>query len=240
MINDRFAERFVRTVNSTTDNPVHLLFNQWWNDAPEEVTSGYVDIFLSDPSYREWFEAGQYGDPLDLDELRALPEGSLGRRYASWIVDNGLTAQIALDYRSFHRSLEESGQLDGMPEPMKFAVLRGFQVHDFLHVMTGYDSSGAGEIALQAFSLAQLQFPYFGMWMSVVTAQMTFVDPSTIVGLMDAIADGWQYGRSAGNLNVQPWESLLDRPVEELRERFGVEPSPLAARQEAARIGVSR
>lgn len=50
-----------------------------------------------------------------------------------------------------------SGALDGMPDEMQLAVLRGFQVHDILHVLTGYDSSGQGEIALQAFSLVQLQ-----------------------------------------------------------------------------------
>ena len=237
MITETFARRLLTTINQTDANPVHLLFNQWWDEAPEQVKGDYVEIFMGDPEYRGWFEEGHYSEPLDLDELQSLPGGTLGNTYARWIVDNGLTAQIALDYRSFHRMLKASGQLDGMPEPMKFAVLRGFQVHDFLHVMSGYDSSGSGEIALQAFSLAQLQFPYFGMWMSVVTAQMTFLQPKNIVGLMDAISDGWQFGRSAGNLNVQPWESLLDEPVSDLRERFGVELSPLAAAHESARLG---
>jgi ubiquinone biosynthesis protein COQ4 len=160
------------------------------------VKQAYVDGFAHDPHYSELVSGRQYAEPLVLDELRELPAGSLGRVYHDWIVDNGLTAQIAMNYRQFHNMLVANGQLDGMPEPMQYAVLRGFQTHDFQHVVTGYDSSGLGEIALQAFCLAQLQFPYFGMWISVVTTKMTFISPTSIVPLMDAITDGWQLGRT--------------------------------------------
>jgi ubiquinone biosynthesis protein Coq4 len=236
MISETFGARLLATINDTSANPVHMLFNQWWNEASPEAKETYVSNFLADPEFREWYETGHYNDPLVLDELAALPAGSLGHTYRRWIVDNGLTAQIALDYRSFHTMLESSGVLDGMPDEMKYAVLRGFQIHDFFHVLTGYDSSGSGEIALQAFSLAQFQFPYFGMWMAVVTAQMTFIEPDHIAGLMDAISDGWKYGRSvSANLTVQPWETMLDQPLDGLRTRFGIELSPLAAKHEAAR-----
>lgn len=235
MLTETFGQQFLRTVNRTEDNPVHLLFNQWWSEAPEDVTQKYLDIFLGDPVYAEWYEAGVYADPPDLDALGELPTGTLGRTYHDWIVDNGLKAQIAMDYRGFHQALKTSGALDGMPDAMQFAVLRGFQVHDILHVLTGYDSSGQGEIALQAFSLAQLQFPYFGMWMATVTAQMTFNDPNVMVPLMDAITDGWRYGTSvAPHLMAQPWEDMWGEPLEELRERFGIVQSELAARQSAA------
>ena len=234
MLNEKFGEKFLATVNTTDDNPVHLLFNQWWNEAPEEVKQQYLDIFLGDPVYREWYEAGEYADPVDFDALRKLPDGTLGNTYHRWIADNGLTAQIATNYRDFHQMLKASGALDGMPDEMQFAVLRGFQVHDILHVLTGYDSSGQGEIALQAFSLAQLQFPYFGMWMATVTAQMTFSNPSSIVPLMDAIADGWTFGKTSPHLMAQPWEEMFDQPLADVRNRYGLTPSPLAARQSAA------
>ena len=229
MITDTFGAHLLATINDSSANPVHMLFNQWWNEASDDAKHTYVSSFLADPDFRAWYELGRYSEPLDLEALAAMPAGSLGHTYQHWIVDNGLTAQIALDYRSFHKMLESAGVLDGMPDEMKYAVLRGFQIHDFLHVLTGYDSSGSGEIALQAFSLAQFQFPYFGMWMAVVTAQMTFNEPDHIVGLMDAISDGWQYGRSCTtNLMVQPWEEMLDQPLSELRARFGIELSPLA------------
>lgn len=66
------------------------------------------------------------------------------------------------------------------------------------------------------------------------------VHPDHIVGRMDAISDGWQYGGAAtANLSVQPWESMLDVPLAELRERVGIEPTRLAAKQEASRLSLS-
>lgn len=222
MLTDDFAPRFLTTVNRIDENPVHLLFNQWWADAPADVRDAYTEQVLGDPAFREYVDDGYYAPPLDLERLGAMPETTLGRAYHDWIVDNGLTAQIATDYGAFHERLAASGALDGMPPEMQYMVLRGFQVHDFLHVLTGYDSSGLGEISLQAFCLAQVRFPYFAMWISTVTTQMTFLRPSSIVPLMDAITDGWQRGRSLPNLQTHRWEDEVERPLAGLRADWGI------------------
>jgi ubiquinone biosynthesis protein COQ4 len=227
VINDEFGKLLLTTFNDTSANPVHMLFNQWWQHAPEEVKAAYVAAFERDADLGRLASGAEYAEPLTLQELADLPAGSLGRTYHDWIVDNNLTAAIATNYKQFHEMLAEAGMLDGMPQAMQFAVLRGFQTHDFLHVVTGYDSSGRGEIALQAFCLAQLQFPYFGMWMSVVTTRMTFVDPSMIEPIMDAVTDGWQLGRRTPNIQVIRWEEMLERPLPEVRAELGVVPSAL-------------
>lgn len=238
MITDEFAPLFLQTINEMDRNPVAMLFNQWWNRATPEVVEAYRDQLMADEDFAAFVADDHYAEPLDLDELGTLPDDTLGAVYRRWIIDNGLTAQIAMDYRRFHRSLAESGQLDGMPAELQYAVLRGFQIHDFLHVLSGYDSSPQGEIALQAFSLAQLQFPYFSMWMSTVTTQMTYLRPTSIVPLMDAITDGWQYGRRTRQLALHRWEDELERPLADLRAEWGIEPTPfvdeLWARREAA------
>ena len=115
--------------------------------------------------------------------------------------------------------------LDGMPAQLRYAMLRGFQLHDLIHVVTGYGPSPLDEISLQAFCLAQLQFPYFAMWISVVTTRMTFIDPTSIVPLMDAITQGWHFGRHVDNLQLQRWEDHLDRPLTLLRRTHGVDPA---------------
>ena len=53
-----------------------------------------------------------------------------------------------------------------MPHELNYAIIGGFQIHDILHVPTGYTPAPIHELALQAFCLTQLQFPYFGMWTS--------------------------------------------------------------------------
>ncbi len=225
-IDEEFGRLLVAAFNDQKAMPVHLLFNQWWSHAPAEVTSAYVEAFMADAGPALEGPGAEIAEPLDLDATGALPEGTLGRAYHDWIVANGLTASIATDYRGLHEAMVQAGMLDGMPDVMQQAVLRGFQVHDFQHVLTGYDPSGRGEIALQAFCLAQTRFPYFGIWMSVITAQMTFVDPTIIVAMMDAVSDGWAHGRSTRSLAFEPWESMLDEPLPSLRERYQVDCTP--------------
>lgn len=220
-----FAKSLLETFDDPDRHPVHQLFNEWWSFAPESVKARYASDFESVPEQRAFWEERYYAEPLDLDALGALPEGSLGRAYHAFIVENGLMKNIAIDYRSFHQALERMGALDGMPEPLKYAVLRGFQTHDFQHVVVGLPSSPRGEIALQAFCLAQIRFPYFGMWMSVVTTRMTFLDPDMIQPIMDAISEGWQLGRRVENIQFARWETMLEEPLAEVRRRHGIHPS---------------
>jgi ubiquinone biosynthesis protein COQ4 len=217
-----FAEYLLKTFDDPGKHGVHLLFNEWWRFAPDEVIAKYVADFQAVPEQKAFLEEHYFSEPLDLDTLGRLPAGSVGRAYHDFIVLNGLEKNIAINYRQFHDSLARSGQLDRMPEELRYAIIRGFQIHDLLHVMTGYEATSRGEIALQAFCLAQLRFPYFGMWMSVVTTRMTFLDPDSIVPIMDAITDGWTFGRAARNIQVLKLEQMIERPLSEVRQEYGL------------------
>lgn len=232
-IDRKFAESLLRTFDDPKDLPVHLLFNQFWKHAPPEVVAAYASRFTDDVDLVRFVDEGHYPDPLTLDRLATCAPGTYGEAVRRFITDNDLEANLATNYRQFHDALAGAGMLDGMPEPMRYAVLRGFQLHDLIHVVTGYGPSPLDEIALQAFCLAQLQFPYFAMWISVVTTRMTFIDPNSIVPLMDAITQGWHYGRSIDNLQLNRWEDHLDEPLAELRRAHRIAPegrAPLAGR----------
>jgi len=220
VIEQPFADELLKTFNDPDTHGVHVLFNQWWASAPDQVIADYMADFETEPDHQAFLDARYFAEPLSLDDLAGLPVGTLGRGYHDFIVDNGLEKNIAINYREFHAGLEASGHLDRMPEPLRYAVIRGFQIHDLLHVLTGYEATSSGEIALQAFCLAQLRFPYFGMWMSTVTTRMTLVDPKTIVPMMDAISDGWSYGRAARNLQFERWEEMLERPLADIRAEY--------------------
>lgn len=221
-IDPGFAKLLVESFNSQERLPVSQLFNDWWRFCPPEVAESYRKLVVETPGFRENYAERYYADPLDLDALLAKPEGTLGRAYGRFIRDNGLEAQIATNYRKFHEAMEADGRLDNMPEELKYAVLRGFQVHDFMHVITGYQPKKTGEQAVLAFCLAQIKFPYFGIWMSVTTTRMTFIDPTMIDPLMDAITDGWRAGKQAENIQFFRFEENLDRPIAELRRRFRI------------------
>lgn len=232
----RFAEKLLATFDDPQQAPVHLLFNQWWRHAPESVKEKYLADFESIPTQREFLAARHFAEPLDLDTLGRLPEGTLGRGYSEFLLANKLEKNLAIGYRALHEIMKARGDLDGMPEPFQYAVLRAFQIHDLLHVLTGYDSSPRGELALQAFCLAQIRFPYFGMWMSVVCTRMTFLDPDAIRPVMDAISAGWTAGREVANVQFGRWKDRVAQPLGELREELRIPPEGLGPRATEPRL----
>ena len=218
-----FAERLIESFNSQERLPVSQLFNEWWAFCPPEVAETYARLVSQTPGFAENYAERYYAEPLDLDDLLSRPEGTLGRAYGRFIADNGLEAQIAMNYRAYHEAMVADGRLDNMPDEIKYAVLRGFQVHDFMHLATGYRPEKTGEQAVLAFCLAQIDFPYFAIWMSVTTTRMTYVDPTMIGPLMDAITDGWRAGRAAKNIQFFRFEENLDRSLAALRREWGIE-----------------
>lgn len=221
-LHPEFVTNLVKTFNDSDQHGVHLLFNEWWAHAPAETIENYLQILKDIPGFNEFVSEQYMAGPNTMEGLNAFPEGSIGRGYHDFLADNGLETNLAANYGQLHQYMLNSGQLDRMPDEMKYAISRGFQVHDILHVITGYTPNGLHELALQAFSLAQLQFPYFAMWMSTSATQMTFLRPQAIVPVMDAMTSGWQFGRSVKNLSFERWEDMFDQPLAETRLKFGI------------------
>lgn len=221
-LHPEFVEKMVRTFNDSDEHGVHLLFNEWWPHAPDVTIERYLENFRATPGAAAFLAERHFADPITLEALAAMPESSVGRAYHDFLTKNGLEKNLATNYQRLHDAVAAAGQLDRMPADIKYAIIRGFQIHDLLHVITGYTSSGLDELSLQAFCLAQLQFPYFGMWMATTTSRMTFLQPDAIVPVMDAITHGWRFGRAVKNLQFEKWESMFAEPVAAVRLRYGV------------------
>ena len=95
----------------------------------------------------------------------------------------------------------------------------GTQLHDFLHVLTGYGATIPGELALAAHYLAQLRFPYHAIRLAVTLAHSAFVAPQHMVGATDAFVDGWQYGRASRNITFERWAEPLSALQREMNLR---------------------
>ena len=227
-LHPKLVEKMVRTFNDSNEHGVHLLFNEWWPYAHDHTIERYLAKFRETPGVATFLEERYFADSISLEELAAMPQGSVGRGYHLFLTKNGLEKNLATNYKMLHDAVAGAGRLDRMPDEMKYAIIRGFQIHDILHVITGYDSSPLHELSLQAFCLAQLQFPYFGMWMATTTSNMTFLRPDAIVPVMDAITEGWRYGRAAGNLQFEKWEHRFEEPLAEVRPQFSIAPEGMA------------
>ncbi len=218
-----FAERFLRAVDRPFDYGVYFLFHDWWAEAPQDAIDSYAAILEAKDGFAEFYEQRHIADPLHLDDLADHAPGTLGQAYRSFIVDHDLEANLATNYHEFHARLAAQGALDRLPDTVAFAIVRGFQIHDFLHVLTNSSPRPNGELRMAAFHFGQLQFPYHAMRMAVTAGHLAFVNPEAITGAMDAIAAGWILGRAAQNLHFARWEDELDTPLDELRAAWGIQ-----------------
>lgn len=218
-----FAEKFLKAADRPFDYHVYFLFHDFWAEASQQTIDAYMDELMSTPGVDEFLAARHLADQISLDDLANCAPGTLGHGYRSFMVDNGLEENLGRNYRDFNAKLSAEGALDRLPDDLSYTIVRGFQIHDFLHVMTGFSPSPAGELAQAAFHYAQLRFPYHALRVAVTTAHIAFVKPDAIIEAMDAMTTGWTVGRTCENLHFTRWEDELDTPLAELRERVGID-----------------
>ncbi len=219
-----FAARLLSSMTDFYGYGVHQLFNDWWAAAPPDAIACYVAAIEEHPEQGPLAAQRWLADPVPLARLRDCPAGSLGAAWHDFIVANGLVEQLAQGYRDYHDALAGAGVLDRLPPVLAHKVLRGYQTHDLHHVLTGFPATPLGELALQAFQLAQTRFPYAAMWIAVVSGHMTFQDPRLIGPAMDAITTGWQLGRRTRSIQYVAFETMIGEPLDSLRQQWGIEP----------------
>lgn len=219
-----FAEKFLTAVDRPFDYGVYFLFHDWWAEAPQEAIDAYLADLQSVPGAREFLDERWLSEPLAVKDLEGCAPGTLGAAYRDFIVDNGLMENLGRNYKQFNEHLQSTGALDRLPDDMSYMIVRGFQIHDFLHVLTGFAPDPLGELAQAAFHYAQLRFPYHASRMAVTFSHIAYVNPGATVEVMDAVVDGWQVGRAAENTHFTRWEDELDTPLDEIRARMGITP----------------
>lgn len=144
-----------------------------------------------------------------LASLRALPEGTLGRTFADHLVENGLDPD-ALPYLEAHTDEE-------------YVRAHMLESHDVWHVLTGFRTDVAGELGLQAFSLAQVGSPFaLGILAGGLANTLLYAFSEREVR-MGAIVRGWLLGRRARLLFGAPWRQMWEWRLEDVRQRFDLD-----------------
>ncbi|QMW24308.1 Coq4 family protein [Sandaracinobacteroides saxicola] len=222
-IDPAFGEKFLRSVGDFYAHGVHLLFNEWWETAPQAAIDAYVTAIEDHPDHGPLARAGFMAEPFSLGLVADCAVGTLGAAWREHMVANGLAEHLAVGYAALTDEFAASGKLSRMPAVIRYKVLRGYQTHDLHHVLTGYTTHPLHELALQAFQLAQMDYPYAAMTLSVVMGHATLVDPALIQPAMDAITDGWAFGRRARSIQFIDFERRIDEPLAALRAEYGLE-----------------
>jgi ubiquinone biosynthesis protein COQ4 len=149
----------------------------------------------------------------DWDTLKALPAGTLGRAYYEFMASENLSAE----------GLAKASTIPQSSDDIIWFRERNREMHDLLHIVAGYGRDPLGEGCLVAFSYAQTGQLGFAAIALFVARRISQARPGQ--PMRRAIFEGYRRGRSAKWLVGADWETLLSRPVEEIRQQFAVMPA---------------
>lgn len=176
---------------------------------------------IADPVGRQTLEPSRsLLDTLsDLETLRRLPDRTLGREYARFMDEQGLTARD-LVAASTDIAEDDTVYLDPRAERLG-ARLR--DMHDLWHVCAGYNRDLLGEDALLAFTYAQTRNRGVGFIALMAAAEL---GRNGLRRAIPVVWQGYRRGRRAAFLAAADWEAMLERPLAEVREQLNLGEPP--------------
>jgi len=178
--------------------------------------------FVGTPEGHARFSERKYLVPLldNHEALRKLPMGSVGQHYCDFMESQGLSAQGLVDeYDRFDRPLE-----DFYSEDVAWFGYRRRDVHDLMHIMTGYSRDALGEACVLNFTHGQhggLGI-YFIAHMASIEVRKYAPKGSPV---WKAVREARKNGVAAENICKQDIMDLLGENLEEARKRLNIKPA---------------
>ena len=151
--------------------------------------------------------------------LRRMPAGSVAHAYCDFMEREGLTAQGLVD--EFERFLGERPRFD---DQFRWYLNRMRDVHDLLHVLTGYGRDALGEACVLAFTYGQQPSPahLFIAYMAGLNIRKQVKSDAPVFA---AVREGRRLGKACPRLCEQPITDLLQLPYAEARRRLNITPA---------------
>ena len=208
----RAMKSLARVVANPEQTEEVLEFTSLINSA---TTSHRLARFYADPRGQALYDQQRTIDShtVDLAALAALPDGTLGHAYATFLRSRGLTPELF------------DGPPEGISDPkLAYVMQRMRQTHDLWHVVTGCETDPAGEIALQAFTYAQLRAPSSAILAVIGTLKALRMKP----GIVRDVVALYRTGVHANRLATFPWEDHWATPLTEVRSLLGLPAQPPA------------
>jgi ubiquinone biosynthesis protein COQ4 len=150
----------------------------------------------------------------DRDQLRKLPENSLGRTYLRFVEVENLSADGLMD------AAMEAPTQGARNEDEIWVGERARDTHDLFHVVTGYGRDGLGEISLLEFGCSQS--PNLGVRFIIHQSNRSAKKDGNWAVIEPCMTEAKENARKAKQLLGQNWEQLLERPLEEVRAQLGL------------------
>ena len=206
----RALKALARVLRNPDETDQVLVFSNLVNAGQRDSR---LSPFFNDPRGKKLFVEQRTIDSsnVDLHALVALPANTLGHAYATFMLAHGLTPNV----------------FDGPPEDVRepraaFVIQRMRQTHDLWHVVTNCETDPAGEIALQAFTFAQVKAPSSGI-LAVLGSLRSFRHSRQV--WRDAV-ELYRRGLAAEPLVLFAWEDHWTTPLADVRRMLGLPANP--------------
>jgi ubiquinone biosynthesis protein COQ4 len=163
---------------------------------------------LADDSFRQLWEERWRPPFKPLPELAALPGDSFGYAYFTHLTRNKLAQE-------FYKS-------PSLNRPIDYVSFLLYRTHDLWHVLLGYDVSPAGELGVQAFTLAQLQTPISSLLIAGGMLNILRNCPEQSTSIFESLVLAYERGLESSFLLGFRLEQMLDEPLELVRRHVNL------------------
>ncbi|XP_077062487.1 ubiquinone biosynthesis protein COQ4 homolog, mitochondrial isoform X2 [Siphateles boraxobius] len=150
---------------------------------------------------------------LDLTQMSALPDGTLGREYLRFLEENRVTPDSRADVKFVDN------------EELAYVMQRYREVHDLLHTLLGMPTNMLGEVAVKWFEAAQTGLPMCVLGATLGPLRLSVSRLQLLVQSLGpwALRSG---SRARCVLSVF-YERRWDQNLDELRHQLNIEPAPV-------------
>ena len=160
--------------------------------------------------------------PTILDDhaaLRRMPEGSLAHAYCDFMEREGLTAQGLVE--EFERFAKDKPKYN---DQFQWYINRMRDVHDMLHVLTGYGRDALGEACVLAFTYSQ-QPALAHLFIGYMAGLNIGKQVKSSAPVLRAIREAQGLGKACPRIAEQAITELLPMPLEDVRAKLNITPA---------------
>lgn len=160
--------------------------------------------------------------PAILDDhaaLRRMPAGSLAHAYCDFMESEGLTAQGLVD--EFDRFAADKPKFN---DQFQWYMNRMRDVHDMLHVLTGYGRDALGEACVLAFTYSQQPSPAH-LFIGYMAGLNIGKQVKSSAPVLRAIREAQGLGKACPRLVEQSITELLPLPLADVRRKLNITPA---------------
>ncbi len=160
--------------------------------------------------------------PTILDDhaaLRRMPEGSLAHAYCDFMEKEGLTAHGLVE--EFNRFAADKPKYN---DQFQWYMNRMRDVHDMLHVLTGYGRDALGEACVLAFTYSQQPSPAH-LFIGYMAGLNIGKQVKSSAPVLRAIREAQGLGKACPRVAELAITELLPLPLQEVRRRLNITPA---------------